>query len=467
MKTISIISIVYPIMILHLTGSDIAAQDHYYYSRGEKNPLTMSTEKICIKFKSGIDQTGIQNMLLAEPELGELEPLHAAEDFFIIPIALNTSVYQFVQRLSKRLEVDILNPVYLIKGVTEVIVYDRFVVQFMPYVTTGEIETFNQDHHVEVVHANSYIANRYVLRVTSTSDLSVVEMANRYYEDPLTAYSHADFIMKVELHDEPNDTYFPYQYYFHNTGQTGGETDADIDAPQAWDITTGSASIVVAVLDDGVAAHEDLPLNRLVILPGSDFFLPGDDDPSPNRNDAHGMACAGIIAASQNNNTGITGLAPKCKIMPIRIASGNLFASSVRVADAIHFAWQNGADVLSNSWGYPETVPWDDDVAAAIDAALTQGRDGLGCVVVFAAGNSADRTNNDYGFVAFPANVPGVLAVGATDKSNNIQNYSPRDDEIDVVAPSGGLANELPTVVCFDERDWHERMELRGDVWFS
>lgn len=71
--------------------------------------------------------------------------------------------------------------------------------------------------------------------------------------------------------------------------------DADIDAPEAWDISTGSSSIIVAVIDQGGAAHEDLPSSRIV--PGYDYFNI-DNDPSPGGNSAHGMACAGIITAS-------------------------------------------------------------------------------------------------------------------------------------------------------------------------
>lgn len=86
-----------------------------------------------------------------------------------------------------------------------------------------------------------------------------------------------------------------------------------------------------------------------------------------------------------------------------------------------------------------------------------------GCVVVAAAGNSANRGSLVYGFVGFPACVPGVLAVGATDKSNNIQNYSPRDDEISVVAPSGVLGLSQGSPICNGSS--HPKTELRGDVW--
>lgn len=242
-------------------------------------------------------------------------------------------------------------------------------------------------------------------------------------------------------------------------------TDADIDALEAWNITTGSSSIIVAVIDEGGASHEDLPAERIVN--GYDFYWL-DNNPYPEGNENHGMACAGIIAATQNNSLGITGIAPSCRIMHIKIANqiGELPQEVSRLADAINFAWQNGADIISNSWGTeepddPSLVPV---IVDAINNALTMGRgDGdmiaepeidKGCVVVFAAGNYADRSSGYYHYVIFPASVPGVISVGATDKSNDIQNYSPRDNDLAVVAPSGALATP-----------YTYGLVLNGDVW--
>jgi hypothetical protein len=74
-----------------------------------------------------------------------------------------------------------------------------------------------------------------------------------------------DFIVQFELFTIPNDPYFNKQYYFHNTGQTGGINDADIDAPEAWNISTGSSNIIVAVVDEGIMSHPDLPASRIVV----------------------------------------------------------------------------------------------------------------------------------------------------------------------------------------------------------
>lgn len=253
-----------------------------------------------------------------------------------------------LERIRRKPEVDLIAPVFTIGGL-EAIAFNHFIAQFKPEVTHAEIEALNHQHNVEIVSISTAAPNLYTLRITSASDLPVLEMSNLYYDALPCEWAVPDFIMPVALFSTPNDTYFSNQYYLHNTGQTGGVTDADIDAPEAWDISTGSSSIVVAVIDEGGAAHEDLPLSRIVA--GYDYVYL-DTDPSAGGNQAHGMAVVGVIAASQNNNLGITGVAPNCKVMNIRIFDEYGFpTSNGNIADAIDFAWENGAHVISNSWG--------------------------------------------------------------------------------------------------------------------
>src|SRR5262249_51546934 len=126
-----------------------------------------------------------------------------------------------------------------------------------------------------------------------------------------------------------------------------------IQAPSAWDITAGSPNISIAVIDEGCdMTHEDIAYK----LPGYDAFA-GDNDPQPNGNDAHGTACSGVAAAKLNNGKGGVGVAPGCKIMPIRIAQaiggGFWNTTSNKVADGIRKSVDapRSADVLSNSYG--------------------------------------------------------------------------------------------------------------------
>ncbi|MFT3946452.1 MAG: S8 family serine peptidase [Agriterribacter sp.] len=141
------------------------------------------------------------------------------------------------------------------------------------------------------------------------------------------------------------------------------------------------------------------------------------------------------------HNTGIADIAPLCNIVPVNIFFGG--ETTADIANGINWAWNQGqASVLSNSWGfttYSQTQPGFDVIIQAINNARTQGRSGLGSIVVFAAGNNFGNGVND---VAFPANVNGVITVGACNNAapaGNIWYYSERGPSMDLVAPSGDL----------------------------
>lgn len=171
--------------------------------------------------------------------------------------------------------------------------------------------------------------------------------------------------------------------------------------------------------------HEDFYSGQLV----NGYTAGGSGNGAPGGGDHHGQKVAGIVSAN-HNGTGVRGVAANVQIMPVDIFNTD---EEEEIADAIDHAWQNGADVLNNSWAGPQ----DDGIAAAISDAQNDGRNGKGSVVVAAAGNTADAEQGDDGFVTFPATVDGVLTVGAVDKNGNPSNYTPRNaPEVDLVAPS-------------------------------
>lgn len=257
-------------------------------------------------------------------------------------------------------------------------------------------------------------------------DVNVLSLANEIYESGIVEYCHPDFIADISRSIDP---LYQDQYYLNNTGQFGGTTNIDINAPEAWSYTTGSTQIKVAVIDDGVEAHEDLNDQSGIsrVLGGFTPATGGNGNPYLST-DTHGEACAGIIAAS-HNEVGIRGIAPNVKILPVNIFAPN--TNSQEIADGISWAWENGADVLSNSWGYNNPNAYFDNIATAIQDARLYGRNGKGAIVVFAGGNG--------GFVGFPSNVSGVISVGAIDKSGNRWYYSAWGPRLDVVAPSGDV----------------------------
>jgi len=301
-----------------------------------------------------------------------------------------------------------------------------------------------------IILINKYL-NAYVVNLKVALG-DILQISRNLYETGECNAASPSFIAKMRLNDalhpESNPLY-PMQWGLHNTGQivkgVEGVPGTDINVEPAWQITKGDPNIKVAVLDVGIKLnHPDLEANLLQGYDATTGALGGANG-SCLEYDHHGTCCAGVIGAADNNED-IVGVAPNCKIIPIRIGYSNnnskgippepdvLITNDVWAADGVRKAWKTfGADVISCSWGsidpsFPQTY-------AAIDSAIREGRGGKGCVVVASAGNA----DPDYG-VSYPAKLPGVIAVG------NIQNNGGRyitssfhDNALNVVAPGTNI----------------------------
>lgn len=244
---------------------------------------------------------------------------------------------------------------------------------------------------------------------------NVLLAANEIYESGIVEWCRPNFLRKLELHSEPRDK----QYYIHNKNHYCGAFDNDINALEAWEITTGCANIRVAVIDDGVEDHpelRDLNGNSRV---ANGYSVPGmPSNGRPGISDYHGESVAGIIAASHSNN--IRGIAPNVTIVPVNLGF-DIEQDEDEWFDAINWAWEaNGgnADILSNSWGPTEGTGGNELLIEAINNAKTFGRGGdfsnnipgLGAVVFFSSGNNGLDEVSDYAKAA--------IAVGAIDKED-------------------------------------------------
>jgi subtilisin family serine protease len=419
------------------------AEEKYYYAFNEKIFLNEVKNKIIVSF----DNThilNIQDNLQNNLVIRQMELQNNGNCYVLTTDKANTKLLR--EDLSKQAGIKYITPIYATNDGCEIGITDEIVIQFKKNVSKQKINEMHKRYNVTVKEVTD------LFQIISVSiDADVIDIANAYQTSGLVNFSHPNFIAKVDFTSIPSDPYFINQFYLRNIGQSlygrSCSTGADINVSNAWNITKGE-NIVVAVLDQGVTSnHPDLPNTRQIRLNGSNFGDGNKSDPSPTGNDNHGNACAGIIAASHNNE-GIAGIAPNCKIMPIRISnSGGSFISVTNLAAAITFAKNNGADIISNSWSFnrminPNYVP---AIVDAISDATANGRNGKGCVVVFATGNTAHQTNNNKGYIQFPANVnvSGVLTVGASDRNDKQANYSPTSDIshscnqiVDVVAPS-------------------------------
>jgi subtilisin family serine protease len=285
--------------------------------------------------------------------------------------------------------------------------------------------------NTKIVGANRFMPEVITLTCTKESNGNALELANYFEKTGHFLYAEPD-LMTENMTECVNDPFFNNQWGLSNTGSGSWTAGMDIRACDAWSITKGSSTIVTAVLDHGIEMnHPDMSANIF----GTGFNTATATSPALVLG-SHGTACAGIVGAVDNNSLGVTGVAPNSKLMSIS-NSLTLYPNVKQdLASGMVWASQNGASIISNSWGHNTLMSAVID--NAINFALTQGRGGLGCVVVFATGN-----NNSA--VIYPANSnPDILAVGAMSPCGERKNPSSWDGEgwgsnfgsqIDVVAP--------------------------------
>jgi subtilisin family serine protease len=218
----------------------------------------------------------------------------------------------------------------------------------------------------------------------------------------------------------PNDPYFGDQWNLRRVG-----------APAAWDITLGSYSLVVAVIDSGVDSTHPEFAGRLAR--GYDYV---NDDDVPNDDYGHGTHVTGILAAAANNATGVAGLAPNIKILPLKVLDANGYGTYANIATAIRRAVDSSAQVINLSLGGTYDSA---DIRNAINRAVERN-----VLVVAAAGNCAlpvgqcsYQVNPDF----YPAAYPGVVAVSASDRYDQRTPYSGYKPYVMLAAP-GGVAED-------------------------
>jgi subtilisin family serine protease len=321
----------------------------------------------------------------------------------------------------------------------------ELLVKYKPAVRSVASEYFRSRWGVATIRTFKKIG---VQHVRLPKDMTVEEALEIYRSDPDVEYAEPNYLRyKSAL---PNDIFFDNLWGLHNTGQTGGTPDADIDAPEAWDITPGSSNIVVAVLDSGVDYnHPDLAAN-IWINPGEiagngidddsngyiddvkgwDFV---DDDNDPVDSDDHGTHVAGTVAAVGNNNTGITGVSWTAKIMVLRFLNAFGVGEDADAISAIEYANVKGAHIINNSWG-----------GGGFNQFLKDAIDASSAVVVCAAGNDGDN-NDSAPFYPSSYTSSNIIAIAATDQDDSHANFSNYGaTSVDVAAPGTNIFSSRP-----------------------
>jgi subtilisin family serine protease/fibronectin type 3 domain-containing protein len=285
-------------------------------------------------------------------------------------------------------------------------------------------------------------------KVTLAEGVNLQSALNAYQQNPMVAYAEPNF--RVSIADTiPNDPRFGEIWAFENTGQTGGAVDADIDAPRAWDVTHGSGSTIVAVIDTGVDYnHPDLRDNMWINgdeIAGDGIdndgngyvddvygydFINRDGDPMDDQ--GHGTHIAGTIGAKGDNGIGVAGINWDVQIMALKFIGIDGWGDGADAIEAIYYALANGATITNASWG-------GDSYSQALYDAIAAARD-ANHVFVAAAGNGnmlGVGQNNDAALY-YPAsydldNIVAVAAVDHTDALASFSNYGAT--QVDLAAP--------------------------------
>jgi subtilisin family serine protease len=284
--------------------------------------------------------------------------------------------------------------------------------------------------------------------VKFASPMAALAGANVLAQRAGVRYAHPNFVVPKVWRSAPDaEPLFSHQWHLKNTGQLGGAAGADIHVQGAWAVTLGSPDVLIAVLDGGFELpHPDLDgawFRNAGEVPGNGVdddangyvddvsgwnFWSDTADPTVGVVDEHGTAVAGL-SGGRVNGKGMTGVCPQCTMLPVVV--------SWQVAEdaaAFRYAAALGADVITNSWGYPIGTPTTDVLVEAIADAARDGRDGKGAIILFAM-NNIDK-NDCEGAKPDVSSLDTVIAVSASSDLDKKVSFSAWGDCMELLSPS-------------------------------
>ncbi|HPQ20076.1 MAG TPA: S8 family serine peptidase, partial [bacterium] len=280
------------------------------------------------------------------------------------------------------------------------IIKDELVIKFKESVSESKKNNLLKTHKLTKLKRNQKLRNEKIKISTGKKVKDIIDILKKNKD---IEYIEPNYV--IEASEIANDSYYSEQWGLKK-----------IEIEEAWKINEGENDVIIAVLDSGLdLAHLDLQAN---IKSGYDFV---NDDADASDDNGHGSMVAGIIGAVKNNSIGISGVAPKCKIMPLKVLDSEGYGTYADVADAIIYAADNGAKVINLSLG---GYAYSQYLQDAINYAFNKN-----CVIVASAGNN----NTDEPF--YPAACANVISVSSINKDNNKSTFANYGNYIDLVAP--------------------------------
>ncbi len=419
------------------TRSEGENATYYYWYKGEKVALTLNTDYVNVVVEDNITQSSDMQSIAQSYNLVQ-DDSRQCDGIIKLKLSSKTVASEYaklVSDLKQNAQIKHVLPFFSRGEVEPIGTSDIFYIKLKTANDIAALKALAEEQNVRIVKEVPNMPLWYILSIQDSSFESSVAAGNYFYETGKFEDVDPAFMFDFKPNAIPNDPMFSQLWGLKNNSYAG----IDINATAAWDITRG-AGVNVAVVDQGVdPSHNDLKANFYSLSydaqsgKSPSVFISGND---------HGTHVTGTVAAVWNNNLQVVGVAPESKIIRV---SHDLYLSSTlsaELADGISWAWQNGAGVITNSWGDQGGAFYDRMHSAileqAIMDAMTKGRNGLGCVVTFAAGNNS-------GIMDYPGNFhDDILTVGSIDSNGSRSSFSGYGTKLDIVAPGRGILSTIP-----------------------
>ena len=425
----------------------VGSETDYTYTdkdSGRQLSFTPKPSEAMVTFQERASEEVLNEVLRAAPLLSVSQGFNAERGFAAVYVNPDEGMDAAASLVQERSETANSLPVMVDQdGLDRYFLPDEFTVQYREGVSKERAEQIIQERGSRVI-AEQRTPGYYTLGVPEGKGLfETIREFSDLEEVAFAEPSEAGF--NDALPYIPDDPDFSRLWGLRNTGQavngTTGTTDADIDASEAWDLVRGHPDVIATVIDTGADLnHSDLQAN---ILPrgAEDWDFADTNDPSPADSGSHGTHVAGTVAAV-DNTTGVVGVAPGCRIMPLRI---DLTAGmNQNRADAINYVAQQALAnparryVINCSWRMNGDHT---GVRTAIQNAVNRN-----VVVVFAAGNDNQNTDTT---PQYPGVYPEVISVAALDQQDRKATFptwgSNFGSNVDVSAPGVNIWSTVPT----------------------
>jgi subtilisin family serine protease len=432
MKPKYLVTIIFFFFVVFCSAQKNEGKQGYYYYKGEKIILKINESRLVLFFDEDADFEHLINKeyLVSRkisPSLSLTSSQKRMKTIGLEVIIDDSKKYDEIYSSFKKMQK--IKAIEQVVGDTlPVIISNFFYVKLKNETDTILLKQLAEENKTKIVRKISFSDKWYVLEVTKESLSNCLDISNIFAETNYFDKIDPGFVFDFS-NNCVSDTRFNEQWAIDNTG-------IDINACNAWNLTTGNNDVVVAIIDMGIDnTHSEFT--------GTNFTTSYDAEnrttPAQIYAD-HGTHVCGIIS-SNHDQFSIAGVAPGLSIMEVSHPLTLISTLSEDLAAGINWAVQNGADVLNNSWGDQGGAFYNNLhstlLEEAIDNAIENGRDGLGCVVLFASGNFSPE-------IDYPAYYrPEILTVGSISSTGQRSSFSGFGNPLDIVAPGSAILSTM------------------------